>query len=332
MRGRFMRRVGCFVVAALLGLLVLAGGLVWLMATVIGTHPGTILGALVVLIVVLVLARGLVSGIRGSAAPAADLIEAAGRVEGGDYGTRVPERGPRELRGLARAFNAMSSRLEADDAARRRLLADVSHELRTPLSIIQGNLEAIMDGVYPADAEHLTPILEEAHVLERLVDDLRTLSLAEAGVLRLHREPTDLGKLLHDVADGFGAQADAAGIELRVVDSTGAPPLDLDPERTRQIVGNLLANAIRYTGTGGQVTVSLAMLDVRPVVTVTDTGRGMEPEVLERIFDRFYRTPESRGSGLGLAIARSLVEAHGGEISATSRPGEGTSIRFSLPA
>jgi two-component system sensor histidine kinase BaeS len=331
MRGRFVRRVGLFAATALLLLLGLAGGLVWLMATVIGTHPGTILAALVVLIVFLALARSLVTGIRGSAAPAADLIEAAGRIEDGDYGTRVPERGPRELRALARAFNAMSSRLGADDAARRRLLADVSHELRTPLSIIQGNLEAIMDGVYPADAEHLTPILEEAHVVERLVDDLRTLSLAEAGALRLHREPTDLGTLLHDVADGFGAQADAAGVELRVVDDA-APPLDLDPERTRQIVGNLLANAIRYTGSGGQVTVSLAMLDGRAVVTVTDTGRGMDPEVLERIFDRFYRTPESRGSGLGLAIARSLVEAHGGEISATSRRGEGTSIRFSLPA
>ena len=151
---------------------------------------------------------------RRAAAPVGDLIEASGRVESGDFSTRVPERGPREVRTLARAFNDMSARLEEVEQQRRSALADVSHELRTPLTVIQGNLEALLDGVYPADAAHLQPILEETRLMERLIEDLRTLTLVEAGSLVLHREPTDLGALLNEVAAGYRSQADEAGVAL----------------------------------------------------------------------------------------------------------------------
>jgi two-component system sensor histidine kinase BaeS len=225
----------------------------------------------------------------------------------------------------------MSARLEANEDERRRLLADVSHELRTPLSVIRGNLEGMLDGLYPADAAHLDVILEETRVLERLVEDLRTLSLAESGALRLHREPTDLSALLREVAAAHKAQADAGGVTLTVGVDGELPSIDLDPARTRQVVGNLLANAVRYTPAGGEVTLRATGDGERVAVEVADTGPGIESEVIGRIFDRFYRSADSPGSGLGLPIARSLVIAHGGEISASSEPGSGTTIRFTLP-
>jgi signal transduction histidine kinase len=330
MRGRFLWRVGAFVVFFLLVLSLLATGVIWLVANVLGPVSSFVAGFLIVLGTALV-ARGIVQGIRGSAAPAADLIEAAGRVEEGDYGARVRERGPREVRAFARAFNAMSARLEADEEERRRLLADVSHELRTPLSVIRGNLEGMLDGLYPADAAHLDVILEETHHLERLVDDLRTLSLAESGVLRLHREPTDLAALLHEVAAGHSAQADASGVKVEVRVPDELPTIELDPTRIRQVVGNLLANALRFAPSGSQVTISAERDADMLEVDVADTGPGIEAGMLDRIFDRFYRSPDSPGSGLGLPIARSLVIAHGGDISASSELGRGFTIRFTLP-
>ena len=331
MRGRFLWRVGAFLVVFLLFISLMAALVIWLVGSLLGTHLPAIAFGLLLLFVLALAARGVVRGVRGSASAAADLIEAAGRVEEGNYGTRVDERGPGEVRALARAFNAMSARLEDNEDERRRLLADVSHELRTPLSVIRGNLEGMLDGLYPADAAHLDVILEETSVLERLVDDLRTLSLAESGVLRLHREPTDLATLLREVATAHKAQTDAAGVALDVRVEGELPSIEVDPARTRQVVGNLLANALRYTPAGGEVTLSAASDDERVVVEVADTGPGIRSEAIGRIFDRFYRSADSPGSGLGLPIARSLVVAHGGEISASSEPGHGTTIRFSLP-
>jgi signal transduction histidine kinase len=268
---------------------------------------------------------------RRIATPIADLIDAAERIERGDYATRVTARGPRTVRGLANAFNAMSARLERSETERRRLLADVTHELRTPLTIMQGNLEALLDGVYPADASHLEPILDETRVLSRLVDDLRTLSLAESGALALHREPTDVADLVSDAAAAFRAQADQAGVTLDVSSDGAAASADVDPVRTREVLANLLSNALRYTPRGGTVRVRIATEDGRVVVTVRDSGEGIAPDALPHIFDRFYKSEESRGAGLGLAIAKSLVTAQGGEITATSAPGQGTEMRFTLP-
>lgn len=269
--------------------------------------------------------------LRRLAAPVGDVIEAVGRVADGDLSTRVRERGARDARALARAFNAMTSRLEDAEEQRRRLLADVSHELRTPLSVVQGNLEALVDGVHPPDQAHLEAILDETKILSRLVEDLRTLSLAESGTLTLHREPIDVDALVRETADSFGSQAEPAGVAIDVDVPSGLPQVDADPVRAREVLTNLIANALRYTPRGGRVSVQARRAGDAVAVDVRDTGAGIAPELVGRIFDRFYKSAESRGAGLGLAIAKQLVEAHGGEISATSVLGEGTDIRFTLP-
>jgi signal transduction histidine kinase len=325
-RGRFVWRIGCFFLLMTVIFVSVVALLGWLIGKAIGAAP-TILIGLVALLVLAMIGRA----IRNLAAPVGDLIEASGQVEEGDFSTRVPETGPREVRALARAFNAMSARLEETEQQRRSALADVSHELRQPLTVIQGNIEALIDGVYPADAAHLEPILAETRILEHLIDDLRTLTLAEAGSLVLHREPTDLGALLNDVAASYRSQADQSGISLTVTVPDNLPPLDIDPARIREVMSNLLTNALRHTPRDGRVEVSAALADDQVEVTVRDTGSGIPPDQLDRIFDRFYRSPDSPGSGLGLPIAKSLVEAHGGTISATSEAETGTTIRVILP-
>ena len=331
MRGRFMRRMGCFFLLMAVVVVSVVLLLAWLIGSAIGAAAGvapTILIGLLALFVLAMIGRA----IRRAAAPVGDLIEASGRIESGDFSARVDETGPREVRTLARAFNAMSARLEDTEQQRRSALADVSHELRTPLTVIQGNLEALLDGVYPADAEHLQPILDETRVLERLIDDLRTLTLVEAGSLVLHREPTDLGALLNEVAASYRSQADQAGIALTVTVADELPSLDVDPPRIREVVSNLLTNALRHTPRDGTVALSAQRAGDQVEVTVHDTGSGIPPDQLPRIFDRFYRSPDSPGSGLGLPIAKSLVEAHGGVITAASDQGAGTTIRFTLAA
>lgn len=295
------------------------------------TSGGGIAAFIPLTIVVLLLFATAARGFRQFAAPLGDLIDAAERVEAGDYGVRVRARGPRELRSLASAFNSMSGRLESSERERRRLLADVTHELRTPLTIMQGNLEALLDGLYPADASHLEPILDETRVLSRLVDDLRTLSLAEAGALALHREPTDIGQLIADSVASFRTQADGAGVDLVAFVDGALPQVEVDPVRIREVFSNLLSNALRYTPRGGSVRVGVLAVDGRVRVFVRDTGPGIAADALPHVFDRFYKSEESRGAGLGLAIAKSLVVAHGGEIDVTSAPGQGTEMRLWLP-
>ena len=181
---------------------------------------------------------------RRLAAPTADVIEAVAASPTATS-TRVRERGPREARALARAFNAMTSRLEAGEEQRPALLADVSHELRTPLSVVQGNLEALVDGVHPADEAHLGAILDETKVLSRLVEDLRTLSLAESGALALHREAIDVGALVRETVESFASRADAVGVSLEAHVSDTLAQVDADPVRAREILSNLIANALR---------------------------------------------------------------------------------------
>jgi signal transduction histidine kinase len=259
------------------------------------------------------------------------LVEAAHRVEDGDLDFHVHPRGPRDLRALARAFNSMLDRLRQNERQRRQLLADVTHELRTPVAVLQGNLEAIVDGVYAADAEHLGPLLEETRLLSRLIDDLRTLSLVESGALELHREPTDMGVLVGDVITAFRAQAEAAGVALRAEIPDDLSLADVDPLRVREVLANLTANALRHTPHGGDVRISAAAAPGGLRFSVTDTGTGISAEDLPHIFERYYKTADSTGSGLGLAIARNLVLLHGGEIGAESPPGCGTTIWFTLP-
>jgi signal transduction histidine kinase len=269
-----------------------------------------------------------------AAYPAADVIEAAGAVAEGDYEVEIAERGPPEMRRLARSFNRMTARLREQDRERRDLLADVTHELRTPLTVIQGNLEGLIDGVYPRDDEHLRPVLEETRLLSALIEDLRTLTLAEAGALPLHREPVDLDALLRDAVAAHGPAATAAGVVLTGEAAPGLPRLEADPVRLRQILGILVTNALQHTARGGSVRVRCSANGGHPStaeVTVSDTGTGISAEDLPRVFERFYKSKGSRGTGLGLPIARNLVLLHGGEITAESTPGAGTTVRFSLP-
>jgi signal transduction histidine kinase len=330
MRGHFMWRVGCGIFFFVILVVAFLALLSWVIGAVSGGDPPWV--AVVLLgIFVLFLLSGVVRAVRRAAVPVGQLIEASGKVEAGDFSTRVPERGPREVRHLTRAFNSMSARLEEIEQQRQSTLADVSHELRTPLAVIQGNVEALLDGVYPVDAEHLEPILEATRVMERLIEDLRTLSLADAHRLVLHREPTDLGNLLQEVAAGHRTQADQAGIQLIVSVADAVPVMDIDPARVREVVTNLLTNALRLTLSGGSVDLAARVVGSEVEVTVRDTGGGMNPEDVDRIFDRFYRSPDSPGSGLGLSIARDLVQAHGGTITATSEVGRGATIRFTLP-
>jgi two-component system sensor histidine kinase BaeS len=215
----------------------------------------------------------------------------------------------------------------------------VAHELRTPLHILQGNLEGILDGVYQPTAEHIEAMLDETRMLSRLVDDLQTLSLAEAGQLHLKMEPVDVVELLADASTSFSGPAEAAEIDLQI--QTIGVPEELvilgDVERLDQVVSNLIGNALRHTSAGGNILLSVAANPNGVQILVRDSGEGIPPEDLPYVFDRFWRGDKSRqrqsgtGSGLGLAIARQFIQAHGGEISVESQFGEGTSFIIELP-
>ncbi len=274
--------------------------------------------------------------------PLSETMKAADALAEGDLSARVPIEGNGEFRHLARSFNRMAKALETADQQRRELLADVAHELRTPLTIIQGNLEGLRDGVYKATPEHLDLVLDETRKLSRLVDDLRLLTLAEAGQLPLDLQVLDVPQLLADVRDAFACRASEAGIALVVDVTESLPPLVADPQRLGQVLGNLAANALRYTPSGGEVTLGAALTSDAEVPSevrlwVADTGEGIPAEDVPRIFDRFWRGDPARshemgaGSGLGLAIAKSLVEAHGGRIWAESAVSQGTVVSCVLP-
>jgi two-component system OmpR family sensor kinase/two-component system sensor histidine kinase BaeS len=297
-----------------------------------GPRGGPWLPLPLLVIGVLVVAVAAGRAVRGMAAPIGDVMEAADRVAAGDYGTRVEARGPNEVRRLARSFNQMTERLEANEAQRRRLLADVAHELRTPLSVIRGNVEGMLDGLYPADQAHLGPVLEETAVMARLLDDLQTLSTAEAGALWLHRERVEPASLAEDAVAAFQARAGTAGVLLDWRAVPGLPELDVDPVRVGQVLANLLSNAVRHTPAGGSVSVAVEPSQAGVAFTVSDTGSGIAAEDLPQVFHRFVKSADSGGAGLGLAIAKSLVEVHGGTIAAESGPGRGTTMRFVLPA
>ncbi|MBV9100804.1 MAG: HAMP domain-containing histidine kinase [Candidatus Dormibacteraeota bacterium] len=331
----FARRIGCAVGLLLVVLIGGATALVWLVLSATGavnSAPFSLgVAAFAVLLAGLAIALAIVA-VRRMAAPGRRLVDAARRVESGDYSARVPVRGPAEMRSLARAFNEMSSRLEAEDTRRRSVLADVTHELRTPLTVIRSHAEAIADGVYPADPEHLAPIVNATHNMELLIDDLRTLTLAEAGALRLQLEPVDVAVLVNETVDAFSAEARDAGVSLSAHVEANAGAITADPARIRGVISNLIRNALAHTPRGGALRVEAHPKAGEMVLTVADTGSGVAPELLPRIFDRFVKGATSQGSGLGLAIVRDVVEAHGGRVTAESEPGRGTAIHVVLPA
>jgi signal transduction histidine kinase len=338
---RFRRRFLAVVavgLAALLGLGVAAGLAVDAWHGPHG-HPGYVgrgrggPGGLVFVAGFVLLVGGAATGLAYGriSRPVGDLLGASERLARGDRGVQVAPDGPRELRSLIETFNQMAARLDAADEQRRRFLADVSHELRTPLAVLQSGIEAQLDGVHPRDDRHLGSLLEETHVLGRLVDDLHTLALADAGRLALHYERAHPAALVDDAVEGHRALAERRGVNVVAAVPDRLPEIDVDPTRVRQVLANLLSNAVRHAATS--VTVSAAVEDGAAAVrfTVADDGPGIPGDRLDGVFDRFTRAADSRGSGLGLSIARDLVQAHGGTITAANRAGGGALMTFTVP-
>jgi two-component system sensor histidine kinase BaeS len=252
-----------------------------------------------------------------------------------DY--RLPENGSQEMRSLARSFNHMTSQLEAQETLRRNLLADVTHELRHPVHVIQGSLQAVLDGVYPLNMEEIALMYDQTQHLAVLVDDLHALARAEAHELPLYRQPTDVGALVQELTDAIAPLTDEKELKMRVTTPTPPVVLNVDPQRLRQVVQNLLSNAIRYTPNGGTIALTVTQVGDDTRITVQDTGIGIASDELPRVFDRFYRSDASRnrakgGAGLGLAIAKAIAEAHGGTIAVESEGlNQGSRFTVRLP-
>ncbi|MBI5946411.1 MAG: HAMP domain-containing protein [Chloroflexi bacterium] len=267
--------------------------------------------------------------------PLADVIYAARAVADGKLNTRIPAGGPQDLHSLAESFNEMASSLERNDRERRDMLADIAHELRTPLSVIRGRLEGIVDGIYPADGEQVSLALNQTYLLERLVDDLRLLTLAETRQLHFEKKTVDLARLISHSIEMFSAEAREKNISLSLEKASGDFALELDAQRTEQVIGNLIGNALRHPPEGSRVWLTLESYAETVRVSVNDNGTGVPDEDLPFLFDRFWRKEKSRarssgGTGLGLAIAKQLVEAQGGTISAQNLPEGGLQVVVEL--
>ncbi len=269
-------------------------------------------------------------------APVKALTSAARRLGRGDFSQRLKVKDKGELGELATTFNTMTDDLERGERLRRDLVADVAHELRTPLSNVRGYLEAIRDGVVSPDPATIASLHEEVMLLARLVEDLQELALAEAGQLKLVKQPEDIGQIVTQAVASTQPQASARGVALSSDMEAGLPTCDIDAQRVSQALHNLIDNALAHTHQGGTVTVSGRREDGYVAVSVADTGEGIPAEELPNIFERFYRVDKSRaratgGHGLGLTITRRLVEAHGGRVSVESELGKGSRFTFTLP-
>ncbi len=293
---------------------------------------GAVLAGALALILGAVLSRSL-------SAPLRHMADAAQAVARRDFSQKVQEEGSEELIELARAFNQMTAALAEAERLRQNMVADVAHELRTPLTVLQGNLQAILDDVYPLDKAEIARLFEETRLLSRLVDDLRDLALADAGQLRLNLRPFAVAPVVQATVDSLAVVAEAQGVALSVELPEDLPPVVADPDRLGQVLRNLLANALHYTPSGGSVTVRAKEASGELQISVADTGRGISPEDLPHVFERFWRgdpsrarsSPWSEGTGLGLSIAQSLVVAQGGRIWVESELGKGSVFRFTLP-
>jgi len=275
--------------------------------------------------------------------PVRDLTRAARRLGAGDLAQRVQVKGHDDLAVLGGAFNHMADSLQQAQDSRRSMTADIAHELRNPLAVQRANLEALQDGVFPLTPQALEPVLEQNLLLTRLVDDLRTLALAETGQLKLERQPTNLAALVERLVERFKPQAAQRQVTLSLENgrSSGAGPdtsilVDLDPMRVEQILNNLLSNALRFAPQAGEILIGLARTGAQVQVSVRDSGPGIPAEALPHVFERFYRADRSRsrsegGTGLGLAIALHLAEAHGGTLVAANSPQGGAVFTLSLP-
>ncbi len=289
----------------------------------------SLVGGLAAIVVATVLALQLT-------APARQLTRAARKIATGDLSQRVAIRSQDELAEVGQAFNEMAASLAQQEELRRQMVADIAHELRTPLTVMQVELSAIEDGLCEPTPETVASLGEEVRLLTRLVEDLRLLSLMDAGRLHLQIEPLPPARVVQQAVQRIATTAEEKGISLHTAASEDLPPLLADPDRLQQVLLNLLQNALRHTPAGGQIEVAAQAGGGGVHLAVRDTGEGIPPEDLPHIFDRFYRADTSRsretgGSGLGLTIARGLVEAMGGRIWAESTPGRGTTVHLTLP-
>jgi signal transduction histidine kinase len=292
-----------------------------------------VLGSFAVISVALLL--GLILA-RSLTRPLQQLTEATRKVAGGDLDVKVDIRSKDELGDLAQSFNLMNQRLAQSRDMRRQMTADIAHELRTPVSVILGYADGLKENVIPPSQETFDLIQEQAEQLENLIDDLRTLTRAEAGELTLDLSPTDPSPLVQRLMTTYEPQATHQEIDLRVEVEEPIPQIMIDADRFRQVLSNLLSNALQYTPAGGQITMSITADEVEVTIRITDTGAGIPPEDHTLIFERFFRRDPSRsrdtgGSGLGLSIVKSLVERQGGQIRVESKVGEGTSFILSFP-
>jgi signal transduction histidine kinase len=269
--------------------------------------------------------------------PIRALKKGAARIANGDLAYKVKVKSRDEFGELATSFNSMAATLDSSEQSRRRLFADIAHELRTPLSVIGGTVDAMLDGVYEPNPDNLTSIKEETEVLTRLVGELRDLTLAESGHLKLEFEPTNLAELVQRRVSQTEVIAQGKNISLRTDITEGLPEIEADGRRIEQVVANLLDNALNHTPSGGTVTIAVSPDKDGILVSVSDTGEGIPAEHLPYIFERFYRVDDARsrktgGAGLGLAIAKQMVELHGGRIRVESEVGKGSKFSFTLPA
>jgi len=269
--------------------------------------------------------------------PMRRLSRAAQGIAAGDLSQRVPTSDD-EVGQVAHSFNTMAESLQRLEQQRQNMVADIAHELRTPLSIIQGNVEAMLDGVLPASPEELESIHQETILLNRLIGDLRTLSLAEAGQLALDKQPVDVGEVVTRVAEKYRLRTEEQNVTLSVQVAPNLPQVSADAGRIEQALVNLTENALRYgaSDAGGRVTLGARAVADGVEAWVSDTGPGIAPEDLPHVFERFWRSEKSRnrqtgGSGIGLALVKQLIEAHGGRVSVESTPGHGATFRVMLP-
>lgn len=268
--------------------------------------------------------------------PVRALTKAASSLAKGDLSQRVQAIGRDELATLGQTFNQMAESLQVAEKSRRAMTADIAHELRTPLAVQRAHLEAIEDGVYPISLESLATIEEQNHLLTRLVEDLRTLAMADAGQLDLQITPIDYPDLINRVSRRYQPQAAERRIEIELSLDEDCPLLPVDSQRIQQILHNLLSNALRYSPDGGQITLTLICQLNHASLTVRDSGPGIPGDAIQNIFERFYRVDKSRtrsegGTGLGLSIARKIAQAHGGDLTASNYPDGGAIFTLLLP-
>lgn len=312
---------------------VVAGGVGAAIATAIaGVAPDIRWSTIgLTLLAILVAGRILRGIVRQTWSPVRSLVNAAGRLADGDYTVRVESRGSGTMQEIGSSFNSMATQLERSDDQRRRLMADLGHELRTPLAVIRGEIEAVMDGVRPGGPDQMASLLDEVEVLERLIEDLRVITLSDAGRLPLQTETVSVTELVEELASSYRPTAAGQSVNVLVDVPVESIDLELDAVRIRQALSNLVVNALRSMTDGGTLQFVVSADEERVQIKIADTGTGIDLEQLPEVFDRFAKSDDSPGSGLGLSIARGIIRAHEGDLEIASTGANGTIVSVWLP-